>query len=54
VADIVNDLGRQVVGSAADGFPLLPWVLDPSSQAKITDLDLHIFIKHDVAELKAG
>ena len=47
--NIIDDLRSEVVGRPTNGLPLLARVLNPSSKPKISNLNLHILIKHDIA-----
>lgn len=53
VADgVVEDLGCDVVGSAADGALALIDVLQLSGQTEITDAQIQILVQEQIAELQ--
>lgn len=50
----VNDLGSDVVGSAADGLALLVGAGQAGGQTKVSDLDVEVLVEEEVAELEVA
>jgi len=50
----LQDLGRDVVGRAADGLLLLALELDLGGQAEVAQLDLHLLAEEEVAQLEVA
>jgi hypothetical protein len=48
----LQDLRRDVVGSAADGFAALVGVAQRGGQTKVTNLDAHVAVDKQVAQLQ--
>ena len=47
--NIIDDLRSQIVGRPTNSLPLLARVLNPGGKAKVSNLNLHILIKHNIA-----
>ena len=54
VALLAEDLGRDVVGRAAERLLALAVVLEPRGQAKVADLELHVVVEEEVAQLQVA
>ena len=50
----VNDLGSDVVGSAADGLALLVGAGQTGGQTKVSDLDVEVLVQEEIAQLEVA
>lgn len=52
MAVLLQDLGGDIVGRAADGLLDLALVFDPGGEPEVADLGVHLVVDEDVAQLE--